>query len=139
MRFLQSVLFSMSFSLAPTFPISFFTTSKNFSLAALFPGNSISIIFFTTCSWSLLMTCPCHFSLPSLIFIPNYCTLTIPLMYLFLILSFLPTPIANLNIFISASSISSTCFFVIATISSPYTITDFSTELYTFSFTIYSW
>ena len=75
----------------------------------LFPGNSISIIFLPTYSWSLLMTCPYHLSLPSLIFIPNCSTLTVLLMYSFLILSFLVTPIANLNIFISATSISSTC------------------------------
>ena len=57
-------------------------------------------------------------------------------MYSFLILSFLVTPIGNLNIFISATSISSTCFFVTATVSSPYTIAGLTTELYTFPFTI---
>ena len=31
----------------------------------LFPGNSISIIFLPTYSWSLLITCPYHLSLPS--------------------------------------------------------------------------
>ena len=78
----------------------------------------------------------CQFSLPSLIFIPNRSTLTVPLMYSLLILSFLVTPIANLNIFISATSISSTCFFVTATVSSPYTIAGLTTELYTFLFTL---
>ena len=82
------------------------------------------------------MTCLYHFSLSSLIFIPNRFTLTVLLMYLFLILSFLITPIANLNIFISANSISSTCFFVTATVSIPYTIAGFTTELYTFPFTL---
>ena len=77
---------------------------KIFSLFSLFPGNSISIIFLSTSSWSLLMTCAYHLSMPSLIFIPNRSTLTVPLMYSFLILSFLVTPIANLNIFISATS-----------------------------------
>ena len=57
-------------------------------------------------------------------------------MYSFLILSFLVTPIANLNIFISATSISSTCFFVTAIVSSPYTIVGHTTELYTFPFTL---
>ena len=57
-------------------------------------------------------------------------------MYLFLILSFFVTPIANLNIFISATSISSICFFVIATVSSPYTIAGLSTELCTFPLTL---
>ena len=75
----------------PTSPISSFTTSKNllFGLPLLFPGYSISIIFLPTYSWSLLMTCPYHLSLPSLIFIPNRSTLTILRMYLFVILSFL--------------------------------------------------
>ena len=77
------------------------------------------------------MTCPYHLSLPSLIFIPNRFTLTVLLMY-----SFLVTPIANLNIFISTTSISSTCFFVTATVSSPYTIAGLTTELYTFPFTL---
>ena len=77
-----------------------------------------------------------HLSLPSLIFIPNHCILTVLLMYSFLILSFLVTPIANFNIFISATSISSTCFFVTTTISSPYTIVGLTTELYTYSFTL---
>ena len=57
-------------------------------------------------------------------------------MYSFLILSFLVTPIANLNIFISATSISSTCFCVTATVSTPYTIAGLTTELYTFPFTL---
>ena len=82
------------------------------------------------------MTCPYHLSLPSFIFISNYSTLTVPLMYSFLILSFLVTPITNLNIFISATSISSTCFFVTTTVSSPYTIAGLTTELYTFPFTL---
>ena len=82
------------------------------------------------------MTCPYHLSLPSLIFIPNGSTLTVLLMNSFLILSSLVTPIANLNIFISATSISFTCFFVTATVSSPYTIVGLTTELYTFPFTL---
>ena len=129
----------MSISFTPTFFISSFTTSKNllFGLPLLlFPGNSISIIFLPTYSWSLLMTCPYHLSLPSLIFIPYCSTLTVLLMCLFLILSFLVTPIANLSIFISATSISSTCFFVTATVLSPYTIAGLTTVLYTFPFTL---
>ena len=113
--FLQTVLFSTCVSFAPTFPISSFTTSKNllFGLPLfLFPGNSISIIFLPTYSWSLLMTSSYYLSLPSLIFIPNRFTLTVLLMYSFPILTFLVTSIANLNIFISATSISSICFFV---------------------------
>ena len=129
----------MSVSFAPTSPISSLTTSKNllFGLPLLLlPDNSISIILLPTYSWSLLMTCPYHLSLPYLIFIPNRSTLTVLLMYSFLILSFLITPIANLNIFISVTSISSTYFFVTATVSSPYTIVGLTTELYTFPFTL---
>ena len=127
----------MSVSLAPTYLISSFTTSINllFGLPLfLFPSNSSAITLLPTYSWSLLMTCPYHLSLPFLLFIPNCSTLTVPLMYLFLILSFLITPIVNLNIFISATSISSTCFFVTATVSSPYTIAGLTIELYTFPF-----
>ena len=129
----------MSISFTPTSFISSFTTSKNLLFGfpfLLFPGNSISIIFLPTYSWSLLLTCLYHLSLPSLIFIPNRSTLTVLLMCSFLILSFLVTPIVNLSIFISATSISSTCFFVTATVSSPYTIAGLTTELYTFPFTL---
>ena len=137
--FLQTVLFSTSVFFASTYLLSSFTTSKNilFGLPLfLFPGTSISIIFLPTCSWSLLMTCPYHLSFLSLIFIPNRSTITVPLMYSFLVLSFLVTPITNLHILISATYISSTCFFVTATVSSPYTIAGLITELYTFSFTL---
>ena len=132
--FLQTVLFSTSVSFAPTSPIYFFTTSKNlfFGLPLLlFPVNSISITILPTYAWSLVMRCPYHLSLPSLIFIPSRSTLTVLLMYSFLILSFLFTPIANLKIFISETSISST---VTATVSSLYTIAGLTTELYTFPF-----
>ena len=89
---LQTFLSSTSVSFSTNSPISSFTTSKNllFGLPLLlFPGNSISIIFLPAYSWSLLMTCPNHLSLPSLIFISNRSTLTVLLMYSFLILSFL--------------------------------------------------
>ena len=89
---LHIFLSSTSVSFTPTSRISSFTASKNllFGLPLLlFPGNSISIIFLPTYSWSLLMTCPYHFSLPSLIFIPNCSTLMVFLMCSFLILSFL--------------------------------------------------
>ena len=109
------------------------------SLSFLFSSfltNSISLTLLPIYCWSLLMTRPYHLSLPSLIFIPNRSTLTILLIYSFLILSFLVTPIANLNIFISAIFMSSSCFFVTATVSSPYTIAVLITVLYTFPFTL---
>ena len=132
MMLLHSVLFPISFSLAPTSPISSCTASKKlfFGLPLfLFPGNSISVTHLLTYYWSLLMTCPYHLSLLSLIFIPNCSTLTVPLMYSFLILSFLATLIANLNIFISVTSIFLSCFFVTAIVSSPYTVAGLTTEL----------
>ena len=135
-HFLQTVLSSTSVSFVPTSPISSFTTPKNLLFGVplfLFPSNSISIIFLPTYSWSLFMTCPYHLSLLSLIFIP---TLIVLLMCSFLILSFLVIPIANLNIFISATSIFFTCFFVTATVLSPYTIAGLTNELYTFLFTL---
>ena len=93
---------------------------KIFSLVFLFSSFSItpflSSFFLDTYSLSVLMTCPYHLSLPSLIFIPNRSFLTVLLMYSFLILSFLVTPIVNLNIFISATFISFACFFVTATV-----------------------
>ena len=109
--------------LCTNFPIFSFTTSKNLLFRFLlffFLGN-----FHHLLSYILLVSphdMSIHLSLPSLIFIINHSTITVPLMYSFLILSFLVTPIANLNIFISATSISFTLFFVTATISSPYTI-----------------
>ena len=138
MMFLHSVLFPMSFSFSPTFPISSYITSKYlfFGLPLfLFPGNFISIILLSTYSWFLLMTCPYHLNLPSLIFIRNRSTLTVQPDVLVSNLIFY-RPIANLNIFISATSIYSTCFFVTATVSSPYTTAGLTTELYTFSFTL---
>ena len=125
--------------LRTNFPHIFFTTSRNllFGLPLfLFPGNSISISFLPTYSWSLLMTCPYHLNLPSLIFISNRSILTVLLMYSFLILYFLVTPIANLNIFISVTSVSSTYFFVTATVTSTCIIAGLTTELCTFSFTL---
>ena len=77
---LQTFLSSTAVSFAPTSPISSFTTSTNLRFRLpllLFPGNSISIIFLPTYSWSLLMTCPYYLSLPSLIFTLNRFTLTL--------------------------------------------------------------
>ena len=86
------------------------------------------------------MTCPYHISLRSLIFISNRSTLTVPLIYSFLTLSFLVTYIANPNILISATFISSTCFFVTATVLSLFMIAGLTavlyTVLYTFLFTL---
>ena len=134
MMLFHSVLFPMFFFLTPTYPIFSFTTSRIFLFGLLFfsfPVTPFSSPFLYN-SWFLLLTCPFHLSLPSLNFIISI--LTVPLMYSFLILSFLVIPIANLNIFISATSISSTCFFVTATVSR--LIAGLTTKLYTFLFTL---
>ena len=73
-------------------------------------------------------------ALPHLHSFPFY--FTVPLIYSFQVFSFLGTPIANHNILISATSTSSTCFFVTATVSSLYTIAGLTTVLYTFLFTL---
>ena len=75
------------------------------------------------------MSIPPQPALPHLHSLPFY-------LNCFPMLSFLVTPVENLNIFISATFISSTCFFVTATVSSPYTIAGHTTELYTFPFTL---
>ena len=113
---------------------------KIFSLVSLFssfPVTPFPSFFFLQ---YILLVSPHDMFIPpqpaSLLFIPNRSTLTVFLMCSFLILSFLVTPIANLNIFISAISISSTCFFVTATVSNPYTIAGLTTKLYTFPFTL---
>ena len=137
MMLFHSALFLTSIFFASTSFLSSFTTSRNlfFGLpSCLFSGNSIAITLLPSHSCYLLMKCPYHFSLPSLIFIFNRFTLIIPLMYSFLILSFLVTPIANLNILTLATSISSTCIFVTVIVSNLYTIVGLTTKLYTFPF-----
>ena len=82
-----------------TSPIFSFTTCKNllFGLPLfLFLGNSISIIFFSTYSWSLLMTCPYYLSLPTLIFIPNRSFLTVPLISFITLMCYTSFPALSL-------------------------------------------
>ena len=107
-KFFGHIFLSSTFvSFAPAFSISSFTQSKNllFDLPLfLFPGNSISIIFLPTYSLSLLMICPYHLSLPSLIFIPNCSTLKVLLMCSFLSSFFLHTHFHHLSSIIFPSS-----------------------------------
>ena len=103
MMFLNSVLFRMSFALARTSPISSFTTSRS-----LLFGFSFFLLHHSF--FYKLLVSPHDMSippqLPSLIIIPNRSILTVPLMYSFLILSFLVTLIANPNIsFLQFSSL----------------------------------
>ena len=90
---LHIFLSSTSISFAPNSPISSFTTSKNLlfwslSLSPLCRITPFPSFFFLHTLGPLLMTCPYHLSLPSLIFIPNRSILTVLLMCSLLILSF---------------------------------------------------
>ena len=65
----------------------------------LFPGTGASTILLSACPSFLLLTCPYHFSLFSVIFFVTGAgaTFTDPLTCLFLILSFLVTPHVHLS------------------------------------------
>ena len=86
-----------------------------------FPLNRVATAYHHSPNLPVFNVRLLHTNFPH-IFFTNRSTLTVRLMYSFLILSFLVTHIANLNIFISATSISFTYFFVTATVSSSYTI-----------------
>ena len=123
MILLHLVLSSVSFSVAPITFKSSFTTSiyllRGLPLL-LFPGKSMPITHFPTYSTFLHRTCPYHLSLVSLTFFPICTTFAVPLTCMFLILSSLITPIANLSILNSATSSSTFCLLVSTTVSMPY-------------------
>ncbi|XP_054648940.1 uncharacterized protein LOC129190355 [Dunckerocampus dactyliophorus] len=134
---LNLTLSSASSSLTPTTFMSSFTTSINlfFGLPlGLLPGSSKLSILLPIYSLSLLWTCPNHLSLASLTLSPKPLTCAVPLMYSFLILSFLVTPRENLSIFISATSSSVSCLFFIDTVSRRNNIAGLTTVLYSFPF-----
>ncbi|KAF7707483.1 hypothetical protein HF521_018701, partial [Silurus meridionalis] len=83
---------------------------------------------------SLLCTCPNHLNLASLTFSPKHPTCAVPLINSFLILSILVTPNENLNIFSSATSSSTSCLLLNATVSKPDNIAGLTTVLKTFPF-----
>ncbi|XP_060797735.1 D-serine dehydratase isoform X2 [Neoarius graeffei] len=135
---LHCALSSTSFSTTPATFMSSLTPSMyllfglpHFHLS----GSSILNILLPTCSASLLRMCPCHLSLISLSLIPKLSTCAVPLMYSFLILSNLVTPIANLNILNSATSNFASCLFVKGTVSNPYITAGLTTLLYILPFT----
>ncbi|KAF7692621.1 hypothetical protein HF521_010231, partial [Silurus meridionalis] len=95
----------------------------------LLPGGAILSILLPIYPMSLLCTCPNHLNRASLTLSPKPTTCTVPLISSFLILSILDTPNENLNIFSSATSSSTSCLLLNATVSKPYIITGLTTVL----------
>ena len=131
--------------LFPVSPVSFIALSQSYSLhvplahtlppcllypCLPFPGIAFAItVITTTWSSSILMTCPYHFSLLSVIFLDACTTFVVPRMCSFLILSFLVTPHIHLSILISFTSILDSCRLVVAQVSAPYSIAGLTTVL----------
>ncbi|KAF7688101.1 hypothetical protein HF521_014107, partial [Silurus meridionalis] len=116
----------------PTTCMSSLTTSINLLLGLplfLFPGGSILSILLPIHPMSLLCTCPNHLNLASLTLSPKRPTCAVPLINSFLILPILITPKENLNIFSSATSSSTSCLLLNATVSKPYNIAGLTTVL----------
>ena len=86
------------------------------------------------CSSSLLITCPYHINLLSVIFLEACATLVVHRMCSFLILYFRVTPHIHRSILVSVTSIRFSCLFVVAHVSEPYSIAGLITVLYTFPF-----
>ena len=129
---------SVSSSVTSTPAMFSFTTSIYLLLGLprfLSPDSFILSILLPIYTSFFLRTCPYHLSLASRVFSPNRPTCAVPLMYSFLILSILFTPIENCNVFNSATSIYASCLVVSATVSNPYNIAGLTATLYTFPFT----
>ncbi|KAF7704815.1 hypothetical protein HF521_021887, partial [Silurus meridionalis] len=127
---LHTPLSSTSASFKPTTCMSSFTTSINllFGLCLfLLPGGSILSILLLIYPMSLLCTCPNHLNLSSLNLSPKCPTCAVPVINLFLILSI--NPYEHLNIFSSATSSSTSCLLLNATVSNPYNISGLTTVL----------
>ncbi|KAF7686644.1 hypothetical protein HF521_015037 [Silurus meridionalis] len=108
------------------------TTSINLLLGLplfLLPGVSILSILLLIYPVFLLCTCPNHLNLTSLTLSPKRPTCTVPLINSFLILSIVVTPNEHLNIFSSATSSSTSCLSLNATVSNPYNISGLTTVL----------
>ena len=89
LRFFQFVLSMVSSSFNPT--LSIYLLHDSFHLVfclplRFFPGTGVSNILLSTCPSSLLLTCPYHFSIFSMIFFTTGDAFTDPLTCLFLIL-----------------------------------------------------
>ncbi|KAI5104455.1 sodium/calcium exchanger 1 isoform X3 [Silurus meridionalis] len=118
---------STSASLTPTTCISSLTTSINLLLGLplfLLPGGSILSILLLIYPMSLICTCPNRLNLASLTLSPKRPTCAVPLINSILILSIVVTPNEHLNIFSSATSSSTSCRLLNATVSKPYIISD---------------
>ena len=128
--------------LFPVSPVSFIALSQSYSLhvplahilspclwSHISPGIAFVITLSTMWSSSILMTCPYHFSLLSVIFLDACTTFVVPRMCSFLILSFLVTPHIHLSILISFTSILDSCRLVVAQVSAPYSIAGLTTVL----------
>ncbi|KAF7703122.1 hypothetical protein HF521_022129, partial [Silurus meridionalis] len=129
---LHTHLSSTSASFNPTTSMSSLTTSINLLLGLplfLLPGGSILSILLLIYPMSLLCTCPNHLNLTSLTLSPKRPTCALPLINSFLILSIVVTPNENFNIFSSATSSSTSCLLLNATVSKPYNITGLTTVL----------
>ncbi|KAF7708492.1 hypothetical protein HF521_017549 [Silurus meridionalis] len=112
--------------------MSFLNTSINLLLGLplfLLPGGSILSILLLIYPMSLLCTCPNHFNLASLTLSPKCPTCAVPLLNSFLILSILITPKENFNSFSTATSSSTYCLLLNATVSNPYNIARLTTVL----------
>ncbi|KAF7711442.1 hypothetical protein HF521_000453 [Silurus meridionalis] len=110
--------------------MSSFTTFINllFGLPLFFlPGGFILSILLPIYPMSLLCTCPNHHT--SLTLSPKCPTCAVPLINLFLILFILVNSNENLNIFSSATSSSSSCLLLNATVSKPYNIAGLTTVI----------
>ena len=117
----------------PQFPYLFYTSlSTWFSgfLSISFYGTGASDILLSTCSSSLLLTCPYHFSLFSVIFYVTGSTFADPFACSCLILSFFVIPHICRNIIISFTSSLFSWLLVVDRVSDPYTNAGFSTVLY---------
>ncbi|KAF7698365.1 hypothetical protein HF521_004875, partial [Silurus meridionalis] len=111
---LHTLLSSTSAFFKPTICMSSLTTSINLLLGLplfLLPGDSILSILLPIYPMSLLCTC------------------AVPLINPFLILSILVSHNENLNIFSSATSSSTSCLLLNATVSNPYNIAGLTTVL----------
>ncbi|KAF7697330.1 hypothetical protein HF521_005748, partial [Silurus meridionalis] len=108
------------------------TTSINLLLGLLLfflPGGSILSILLLIYPMSLLCTCPNHLNHTSLTLSPKRPTCSVPLINSFLILSIVITLNEHLNIFSSATSSSTSCLLLSATVSKPYNISGLTTVL----------
>ncbi|KAF7705066.1 hypothetical protein HF521_020352, partial [Silurus meridionalis] len=123
---------STSASFKPITCMSSLNTSINLLLGLplyLLPSGSILSILLQIYPMSLLCTFPNHFNRASLALSPKRPTCAVSLINLFLILSIIVTTNEYLKIFSSATSSSTSCLLVDATVSKPYNFAGLTTVL----------